>query len=310
MRMSYSELKNKPRTLQSLTGIKPEEFEALLTPFGKAWEEYVEKTFKQATRQRGYGAGRKAELEALSDKLLFILVYFRLYPTQEVQGYLFGIGQAQAHEWVHRLTGVLNQALGKEHHLPEREPAKLGAVLSACPSLEFIIDGTERPINRPQDKEARKTYYSGKKKQHTVKNDVIVHREGRVVFLSDTCEGKKHDKKIADEEGYEFPAESVLWQDTGFQGYAPEGVTIKQPKKKPRQGELSEAEKQENQGISRERVTVEHQIGGIKRCQIVVHKFRNRTNHYVDDVMETACGLHNFRLAQRQNKGDNHPQVA
>ncbi|WP_225913759.1 helix-turn-helix domain-containing protein [Leptolyngbya ohadii] len=35
------------------------------------------------------------------DKLLFILVYFRLYPTQEVQGFLFGIGQPQAHEWVH-----------------------------------------------------------------------------------------------------------------------------------------------------------------------------------------------------------------
>ncbi|MCX5964482.1 MAG: transposase family protein [Cyanobacteria bacterium] len=59
-------------------------------------------------RQRGYGTGRKSELEHLDDKLLFILVYFRLYPTQEVQGHLFGIGQAQANEWVHRLTRVHN----------------------------------------------------------------------------------------------------------------------------------------------------------------------------------------------------------
>jgi len=300
--MSYQELKDKPKTLQSLTGLKPEEFEDLLEVFGKAWESYVEETFQREERQRAYGAGRKAELELLEDKQLFILVYFRLYPTQVVQGYLFGIGQAQANEWVHRLTRVLNQALGKEQHLPEREPAKLEAVLTACPSLEFIIDGTERPINRPQDKEDRKTYYSGKKKTHTVKNDVIVQRGGKVVFLSDTYEGKKHDKKIADEEEYEFPPESTLWQDTGFQGYAPEGVKIEQPKKKPRNAELSEAEKENNQAISKVRVEVEHHIGGIKRCQIVVQKFRNWVDHYVDDVMETACGLHNLRLSHRQKR--------
>jgi len=302
MRMSYQELKDKPRTLQSLTGINPAEFEALLEPFGKAWEAYVDETFKQTTRQRAYGAGRKAELEVLADKLLFILVYFRLYPTQVVQGYLFGLGQAQANEWVHRLTGVLNQALGQEQHLPEREPAKLEAVLSACPSLEFIIDGTERPINRPKDKEDRKTYYSGKQKQHTVKNNVIVQRGGRVVFLSDTYEGKKHDKKIAEEEAYPFPEGSTLWQDTGFQGYAPEGVTIKQPKKKPRNAELSESEKEENRAISKQRVEVEHHIGGVKRCQVVAAQFRNRKAHYADDVMETACGLHNFRLSHRQKR--------
>lgn len=229
-------------------------------------------------------------------------MYFRLYPTQEVQGYLFGIGQAQANEWVHRLTRVLNQALGEDQHLPEREPARLEAVLTACPSLEFIIDGTERAINRPKDKEDRKSYYSGKKKKHTVKNDVIVQRGGKVVFLSDTYEGKKHDKKIADEEDYKFPPQSTLWQDTGFQGYAPEGVKLKQPKKKPRNGELSDAEKVENRAISKQRVEVEHHIGGIKRCQIVAQQFRNRAAHFVDDVMETACGLHNLRLTQRQNR--------
>ncbi len=52
-----------------------------------------------------------------------------------------------------------------------------------------------------------------------------------MVFLSDTYEGKKHDKKIADEEDYEFPEGSTVWKDTGFQGFSPAGVTIKQPKK-------------------------------------------------------------------------------
>lgn len=310
MKMSYQELKNKPKTLQSLTGLNPQEFVRLLDSFGQAWATHVEEMVQRATRQRAYGGGRKAELEHLEDKLLFILVYFRLYPTQEVQGFLFGIGQAQANEWVHRLTGVLNQALGYEKQLPEREPSKLEAVLTLCPSLEFMIDGTERPINRPKDKDDRKTYYSGKKKAHTLKNNVITQRGGKVLFLSDTYEGKKHDKKIADEEAYQFPQESTLWQDTGFQGYAPEGVTIEQPQKKPRKAELTKAAKDKNRGISQIRVEVEHQIGGIKRSQIVVAKFRNRVDHYADDVMETACGLHNFRLSHRPRKPVEPQRVA
>jgi hypothetical protein len=50
------------------------------------------------------------------------------------------------------------------------------------------------------------------------------------------------------------------------------------------------------------RVEAEHQIRGVKRCQILVQKFRERVEHFVDDVMETACGLHNFRLIYRRAK--------
>ncbi|UBF24042.1 transposase family protein [Kovacikia minuta CCNUW1] len=45
-----------------------------------------------------------------------------------------------------------------------------------------------------------------------------------------------------------------------------------------------------------------YQISSIKRCNILVHPFRNRTEYFVDEVMETACGLHNFRLTHRQLK--------
>lgn len=300
MKMRYADLKKKPRTLRSLTGFDANEFEALLPSFGAAWENFVTEQAERPSRKRAYGAGRTAHLKRLEDKLLFILFYYRQYPTQEAQGFFFGMSQSQANEWIHRLSGLLNQALGYEMQLPERRATNLEAVLSRCPSLEFIIDGTERPINRPQDKEKQKSHYSGKKKGHTVKNNVITERGGKVVYLSGTCEGKRHDKKLADDEGYRFPPGSKLLQDTGFQGYQPEGVTIIQPKKKPRGGELTPDEKIVNGAISSLRVEVEHQIGGIKRCQILMHQFRNRVENFVDEVMETACGLHNFRLAQRQ----------
>ena len=181
MQITYYDLQTKSRVLQSLTGLTPQEFEELLLSFEEAWADFLQETFHNKPRKRAYGGGRKAHLEELEDKLLFILVYFRLYPTQEVQGYLFGMGQAQANEWVHRLSPLLNRgSWGMNINFPNVSPWKLKQVLSQCPSLEFMIDGTERPINRPQDKSKRKTYYSGKKKAHTVKNNVITERGGKV----------------------------------------------------------------------------------------------------------------------------------
>ncbi|WP_434685449.1 transposase family protein [Pseudanabaena minima] len=75
-----------------------------------------------------------------------------------------------------------------------------------------------------------------------------------------------------------------------------------QPKKKPRGGELTDAEKERNRQISKQRIVVEHHIVGVKRSRIVHDTFRNRKLNYDDVVMETSCGLHNFRVTMRQRK--------
>jgi hypothetical protein len=109
MKRTYDDILQQPHVFQSLTGIRIDEFEALLGSFGRAWEEFVAETFQHTQRQRAYGGGRKPELQTLKDKLLFILVYFRLYPTQAVQGFLFGMSQGQANVWGHRLTRMLSK---------------------------------------------------------------------------------------------------------------------------------------------------------------------------------------------------------
>jgi hypothetical protein len=206
------------------------------------------------------------------------------------------MGQAQAWDWIHRLTPILNQALGYERQLPARKQREMGAILAACEGLEFIIDGTERPVRRPKDKTRQETHYSGKKKRHTVKNNVVSDKRTRKIkVLSETSEGKKHDKKLADEQEIPFPPGSKLWQDTGFQGYQPEHTTIYQPTKKPKGKELTPEQKEHNQAISKERIRVEHSIGGVKVFGIVHQIFRNMREDFDDLVMETACGLHNLR---------------
>ena len=103
-------------------------------------------------------------------------------------------------------------------------------------------------------------------------------------------------KKIADEAAFTLPEGSLLYQDTGFQGFALEGTTIFQPKKKPRGAELTADEKAQNRLISRIRVRVEHAIDGVKRYRIVKDQLRVRKDNFRDRAMETCCGLHNFRL--------------
>ena len=133
-----------------------------------------------------------------------------------------------------------------------------------------------------------------------MKNNLIIDIEQRLVrYRSQTCAGRIHDKRICDEEGYTFPPGCVLFKDTGFQGFEAERVDTYQPKKKPRNQELSAAEKAENQMISSIRILVEHVIAGVKRCRIVHDVFRNTTAQYDDLVMEIACGLHNFRATLR-----------
>lgn len=298
---TYDQIKNKPQLLRAMTSLDPAEFEALLPSFQAAWEAYVPETSPSPQpRQRQPGAGREPVLRTLADKLLFILYYFKVYPLQEVLAFEFGLSQGQACYWIHTLSEVLQRALATMNQLPERHPAKLEATLAASGQTEFGIDGTERNIQRPKEKDQQKQYYSGKKKRHTVKNNVIVTLHGRhVKYLSGTYEGKKHDKKICDEEQPTFPDGSTLYKDTGFQGYEPAGVHTQQPKKKPRDQELSEEDKHANTLISRIRIIVEHVIAGIKRCRIVKDVLRNTKDRFADLVMEIACGLHNFRTARR-----------
>jgi hypothetical protein len=91
----------------------------------------------------------------------------------------------------------------------------------------------------------------------------------------------------------------MLGQDTGVQGVELEGIRILQPKKKPRGGVLTDEEKDENRRISRIRVHIEHVISSVKRYRIVKDKLRQWREGIHDMVMESCCGLHNFRLRYR-----------
>ena len=139
-------------------------------------------------------------------------------------------------------------------------------------------------------------------KTHTTKHIVLggLHTH-KVHYLSQTYEGRRHEKKIVDEENPTYPTDISLYKDTGFQGDEPEGVKTFQPQKKPKGKELTAEQKEQNSLISSIRIVIEHLIAGIKRCRIVKDLFRNTKAKYDDLVMEIACALHNFRVYCRKS---------
>src|SRR5262245_1162195 len=230
--MTYSELRDDRRRFLALTGLTLPEFESLLVAFARSYERRypADRTATGRPRQRRAGGGRTAVLHEPAQKLLFAVVYLKTYPLQVIMAELFGLSQPQVNHWLRRLLPILRDALDDLGVLPERDGQSFA---DARPSPRLIIDGTERRRQRPKNPEKQAAHYSGRKKTHCDKNVVVVEvGSKRVDYLSGTQAGRAADKSIADREGIVYPPGTVLYEDSGFQGYEPAGVKTRRAKKK------------------------------------------------------------------------------
>lgn len=231
--------------------------------------------------------------------MFYILFYYKCYPTFDLAGLLFDIDRAQAHYWMHRLQPILETALGEKRALPERKLTSVEEFVARFPSVErVIVDGTERPIQRPRDPEAQKLNYSGKKRRHTRKHLAGVDQRKRVLVLSKAREGKLHDKKFHDDEDIagSVPDDIPGEMDLGFLGVQKQYDNIHIPHKKTKGGELTEEQKADNRALSQSRVVCENAFAGVKRYGAVSAIYRNRIEEFDDYLMLTATGLWNFYL--------------
>jgi hypothetical protein len=302
--MKYQDWQKKTNRFVAMTGYTEEKFNELLPYFKEAHDEYLSVYRMDGKRRRGlrsYTMYSDSPLPCMEERLAFILSNLKLNPIQEAHADMFGIEQKQCYQLIHGLHEILHRALEAAGCVPALTDAELQEVLSERTSEEdkiLLHDGTEREIPRPQDEEAQLSKYSGKKKKHTVKNAVIISCLCMVLYTSFTFDGRIHDKKIADT-AYHIPPGFTLAQDTGYQGYRPQGVTVVQPQKKPKGKELTQEQKQYNRTVSSFRVRVEHTIGSIKRYRTVKDECRLRRNLFVEKVFSTCAALHNFRIKDK-----------
>lgn len=143
--------------------------------------------------------------------------------------------------------------------------------MSAEEAQALILDCTEQPVHRPARKQ--KSWYSGKKKRHTIKNEIVVTEKGRIAAVSDDAPGTVHDIAIR-RRGPPLPKDAHVYADSGYQGYQDDHPALDIPYKKSKKKPLTKDERAYNHGLSRFRVRVEHAIARLKRFRILADRFR------------------------------------
>ena len=129
--LNIERILSQDRLLRATTGLNRKAFEDLLVKFEEVYLSWPQK--REKPRKRKLGAGRKARLTTIKEKLFYILFYFKCYPTFDLAAVLFDFDRSQANRWVHRLQPILEKSLGEKKVLPLRKLSSID---------EFIDYGT------------------------------------------------------------------------------------------------------------------------------------------------------------------------
>ena len=322
----YRKLSSKPRLFLSVAGISLWDFQRLLPDFEHAFQQLESERKRrtvqaQAERQRAIGGGSQFAHD-LPDQLLMLLLYYRLYLTQDFMTLLFRVESKSAIcRNIQLMCAVCQMVLPvpakafrrilelakKEQTRRNKRIGSIEEFQKAYPELTFLIDGVEQPKRKPQDKQKRKDDYSGKKNRHTRKQIVVSTPAGIIVDQSPSVGGRAHDFQVfkADHQArgvltqlQEYRA--TLYADSGFQGSADLDLPTapRLIKRGRRNHPLTYEERKLNRLRASIRIRVEHTFSRRKKYRIANEEYRNRDADY-DQTMEIVGGLVNLRASDR-----------
>lgn len=319
----YEQLHRHPAVFQAMTGLRVAEFDAALTPLLPRYQaaevaRLSAPTPRRPVRQRAIGAGNTFALD-VRDQVLLTVVWLRVYPTYPVLGYLFGVSIGAVERILPRLLPVLEQvgqasmarALAAlddpARRLRQRSRRQLDDLLRETPELAVVIDTFEQQVQRPQGYTAAGErvadgFYSGKKKQHTLKTQVAVDEAtGKVVDVPDSVPGPTGDITVLKESGLleRLPPAVGGLGDKAYIGgdkLVP-GVAVAAPRRKPRGQPRPPADVAYNTAFARRRIVVEHSIGRLRRYQALSQPDRHHRAH--GGRVRAVAGLVNRQIERR-----------
>jgi hypothetical protein len=303
--LSYDGLSKKPLLFKSFTGLTVQEFDYIYNKeITKRYSNYeLKRLSKRDNRKRSIGAGRHFKLD-LKDRFLMLLVYYRLYITYTLAGFLFNLDQSNICRDIHKIEKLIRECvpipqkiypITKRLKTPEE-------VEKYFPGFLTFTDCTEQQIPRPVDKNRRKMFYSGKKKRHTIKNQITVNIRGYILHKVGYKKGRKHDYDIYKNNHPVIPKQVVNVIDLGYLGVEmdfPEQLSAL-PCKRKRNQILSQEEIDYNMIHSKKRIVIEHTISRLKKYRIMSDVFRNRLKKY-NKVSDIVSGLVNYRIMNIHN---------
>lgn len=273
--MTLNELNALPADrVRSLVGLTPaalaELFFTVLPELARRREE------ERATRPgriRAPGAGRKRRLNPYQE-VLMVLMYLRHNVAHEVVGRMMGVCADVSEDLFHEIVPILRDLCPANRFDAEKRWKKGEPSWTPDEVDRALIDTFETSVPRPSREPQQKRRYSGKKKRHTLKTQVATDASGEILDISAGHRGPASDKTIFEqsEVAEQFP-NATTQGDLGYQGT--EGMTI--PNKKPKGGELTPEQKEENRQRASVRVHVEHAIRRIKGFKIMRENYRLAT---------------------------------
>ena len=296
--ITYNKLSKNPKIFKSFTGLEIKEFDTLYQTIESNYKEYEIIRLDRPDRINKIGQGRPFQLE-LIDRIIMLLIYYRMYLTFTLTGFLFDLDQSNVQRNIKHLEPLVKSCipLPSKVHRMTKKIRNIDELIEYFPEMKAFVDATEQEIPRPKNKRRRKNYYSGKKKRHTVKIQILTNKDGLIIHKTRHVNGKKHDYDLFKRKHPPIPSDVELNGDSGYQGIQKDFPEIKSriPVKKQRGKSLEKKDKRHNRKLSKERVVVEHVIGKMKKFNIMGTKFRNKLNRY-DDMTSIVSGLVNLKV--------------
>jgi hypothetical protein len=294
-----------PNVFYSVTGLRVTEFDELLADVLPQYADQEQQRLERPDRQRAIGAGHPFELKA-RDHILLTVIWLRVYPTHEVLAYLFGVSDSTVSRLIKRVLPVLEAAGRDTMRMPDpgkKRRRTLDDLLQDTPELTVVIDSFEQRVQRPRDRVEADSYYSGKKKQHTLKSQVAVDETtGQVVDVADSVRGPTADLKLLEQSQLldRLPPGVGGLGDLAYVGIEklhPDGLGAA-PRRKPRGKPRPAEDVTYNTAFSRRRIIVENTIGRMRRYQSITQTDRNHRQLHTPRVVAIA-GLVNRQIAHR-----------
>jgi hypothetical protein len=257
-----------------------------------------ERRLSKRKRKRDIGAGHPFKM-SVKNRILMMLMYYRMYTSYGLLGYLFGLDVANVYRNIKYLEPAARGCIPipQKKYADAKKATTLEELEQYFPELKVIIDASEQEIPRPKEKAKRRTHYSGKKKQHTVKNQYAVNLRGEIIHKPPHSPGRPHDYYILKKKRPVLPEDLETFADLGYKGMEKDfpDVNAVLPHKKKKGVALTPEQKQFNHNHSRIRIVVEHTISRLKKFRIMTDVFRNRLKRY-DMISDIVCGIVNFRI--------------
>lgn len=151
---------------------------------------------------------------------------------------------------------------------------------------------------RSNDQKKQKSHYSGKKKCHTQKAQLIVNRQTLEIIATAFSEGKKHDFRLFKEAYAGIGPEIMCLADSGYQGLTKLHHNSETPTKKSKKKPLTDEQKKQNRLLAKQRIYCEHVIGKLKIFRILKERYRNRRKRF-GMRFNLIAALYNMSLAAK-----------